>query len=56
MFSSKTMEDFMNVNFREWLNELKIGRLKKINSDDKCWIFMYIMSEKLNIKVHKTFA
>ena len=29
MFSSKTMEDFMNVNFGEWLNELKIGRLKK---------------------------
>ena len=23
------MEDFVNVNFREWLNELKIGRLKK---------------------------
>ena len=25
----KTMEDFVNVNFHEWLNELKIGRLKK---------------------------
>ena len=23
------MEDFMNVNFGEWLNELKTGRLKK---------------------------
>ena len=55
MFSSKTMEDFMNVNFGEWLNELKIGRLKKSILMD-VHVYNERINKKLNIKVHKTFA